>query len=61
MVVIGTGDPSFGFTENNIYKPAAKNPCSKYVVVNADHRDTDRAACQRVDQGLALSLSKGLP
>lgn len=56
MVVIGTGDPSFGFTENNIYKPAAKNPYSKYVVVDADHRNTDHAASQRI-----VDWIKGLP
>lgn len=56
MVVIGTGDPSFGFTEHNIYKPAAKNPYSKYVVVNGDHRNTDHAASQRI-----VDWIKGLP
>ena len=57
MVVIGTGDPSFGFTETYIYKPAAKNPYSKYVVIQGgDHRNTDHAASQRI-----VDWIKGLP
>jgi hypothetical protein len=57
MVVIGTKDPSFGFTENNIYKPAAKNPYSKYVVIDGgEHRNTDHAASQRI-----VDRFKGLP
>lgn len=57
MLVIGTADPSFGFAENNIYKPAAKNPYSKYLVINGgDHRNTDHAASQRI-----IDWIKGLP
>jgi pimeloyl-ACP methyl ester carboxylesterase len=57
MVIIGTKDPSFGFTENNIYKPAAKNPYSKYVVIDGgEHRNTDHAASQRI-----VDWIKGLP
>jgi dienelactone hydrolase len=56
MVVIGTKDPSYGFTEANIYKPAARNPYSKYLVVEADHRTTDFAASQRI-----VDWIKGLP
>jgi pimeloyl-ACP methyl ester carboxylesterase len=56
MVVVGTKDPSYGFTEANIYKPAAKNPYSKYLVVEADHRTTDFAASQRI-----VDWIKGLP
>jgi cell shape-determining protein MreC len=56
MVVVGTKDPSYGFTEANIYKPAAKNPSSKYLVVEADRRTTDFAASQRI-----VDWIKGLP
>ncbi len=31
-----------------IYKPAAKNPYSKCLAVEACHRDTDFAASQRI-------------
>jgi pimeloyl-ACP methyl ester carboxylesterase len=57
MVVIGTRDPSFGYIENNVYKPAAKNSYSRYLVVDGgDHRNTDHAASQRI-----VDWIKGLP
>jgi pimeloyl-ACP methyl ester carboxylesterase len=57
MVIIGTKDSSFGFTEANIYKPAAKNPYSKYLVIDGgDHRNTDHSASQRI-----VDWIKGLP
>jgi pimeloyl-ACP methyl ester carboxylesterase len=57
MLIIGTKDPSFGFAEANIYKPAAKNPYSRYLVIDGgDHRNTDHAASQRI-----VDWIKGLP
>jgi len=57
MLIIGTKDPAFGFTENNIYKPAAKNPYSRYLVIDGgEHRNTDHAASQRI-----VDWMKGLP
>lgn len=57
LLVIGTKDSSFGFTEANIYKPAAKNPYSKYLVIDGgDHRNTDHSASQRI-----VDWVKGLP
>jgi len=56
MVIIGTRDPAYRFVEANIYQPAAKNPYSKYLVVEATHRDTDFAASQRIADWI-----KGLP
>ncbi|MEI7871628.1 MAG: alpha/beta fold hydrolase [Alphaproteobacteria bacterium] len=56
MLIIGTKDPAYGMAEKAIYKPAAKNPYSKYLVVEAGHRDTDFAASQRV-----VDWIKGLP
>lgn len=56
MVIIGTKDPAFRSAEAGIYKPAAKNPYSKYLVVEASHRDTDFAASQRI-----VDWIKGLP
>jgi pimeloyl-ACP methyl ester carboxylesterase len=56
MLIIGTKDPAYGTAEANIYKPAAKNPYSKYLVVEAGHRDTDFAASQRI-----VDWIKGLP
>jgi len=56
MLIIGTKDPSYGMAENAIYKPAAKNPYSKYLVVEADHKNTDHAASQRI-----VDWIKGLP
>ena len=49
MLIIGTKDPNFNFAEANIYKPAAKNPYSRYLVIDGgDHRNTDQAASQRI-------------
>jgi pimeloyl-ACP methyl ester carboxylesterase len=48
LLVIGNQDPAFGMAEANIYKPAARNPYSKYIVVNAGHRDADFAASAQV-------------
>jgi pimeloyl-ACP methyl ester carboxylesterase len=49
MLIIGTKDPSFGLAEDSIYKPAAKNPYSRYLVIDGgDHRNTDQAASQRI-------------
>jgi len=56
MVIIGTRDPAYRFVEANIYQPAARNPYSKYLVVEATHRDTDFAASQRIADWI-----KGLP
>jgi pimeloyl-ACP methyl ester carboxylesterase len=57
MLIIGTKDPNFNFAEANIYKPAAKNPYSRYLVIDGgDHRNTDQAASQRI-----VDWIKGLP
>ena len=57
LVVIGSKDPSFGYTEANIYRPAAKNPFSKYIAVEGGtHGNTDYAASQRI-----VDWIKGLP
>lgn len=56
LLVIGRQDPAFGMAEANIYRPAAKNPYSKYIVVNAGHRDADFAASAQV-----VSWIGGLP
>lgn len=57
LVVIGTKDPSFGFTEANIYWPASKNPYSRYIAVEGGtHGNTDYAASQRI-----VDWIKGLP
>ena len=57
MLIIGTKDPSFGFAEANIYQPAAKNPYSKYLVIEGgEHRNTDHSASQRI-----IDWVKGLP
>jgi pimeloyl-ACP methyl ester carboxylesterase len=57
MVIIGTKDPGFGYMENSVYKPAAKNPYSKFLVIDGgDHRNTDQAASQRI-----VDWIKGLP
>jgi len=56
LMVMGKQDPAFNFNEANVYKPAAKNPYSKYIVVNAGHRDTDFAAAAQV-----VSWIGGLP
>lgn len=56
MLIIGTKDPAYRSAEETIYKPAAKNPYSKYVVVEAEHRNTDHAASQRI-----VDWIKGLP
>ena len=57
MVIIGTKDPGYGYIETYVYKPAAKNPYSKYLVIDGgDHRNTDQAASQRI-----VDWIKGLP
>ncbi|MSP75372.1 MAG: alpha/beta fold hydrolase [Rhodospirillaceae bacterium] len=56
MLIIGTKDPAYSMAEGMIYRPAAKNPYSKYLVVEAGHRDTDFAASQRI-----VDWIKGLP
>ena len=57
MVIIGTKDPGYGYMENSVYKPAAKNPYSKFLVIEGgDHRNTDQAASQRI-----VDWIKGLP
>ena len=56
LMVMGKQDPAFNFNEANVYKPGAKNPYSKYIVVDAGHRDTDYAASAQV-----VSWIKGLP
>lgn len=56
LLVIGTKDPAFRSTEEGIYKPAAKNPYSKYIVVEAEHKNTDHAASARIVEWI-----KGLP
>ena len=57
MLIIGTKDPSFGAAEANIYQPAAKNPYSKYLVIDGgEHRNTEHSASQRI-----IDWIKGLP
>lgn len=56
MLIIGTKDPAYRSAEETIYKPAAKNPYSKYLVVEAEHRNTDHAASARIVEWI-----KGLP
>ena len=56
LMVMGRQDPAFNYNEANVYKPAARNPYSKYIVVNAGHRDTDFAASAQV-----VSWIAGLP
>lgn len=56
LLVIGKQDPAFGMAENSIYRPAARNPYSKYIVVDASHRDTDFAASSQV-----VAWIRGLP
>ncbi len=48
MLVVGKQDNAIRYAEESIYKPAAKNPYSKYLVVDADHRNTDFAASARI-------------
>lgn len=48
MLIVGSKDVAHRFAENTIYKPAAKNPYSKYIVVEASHGNTDHAASARI-------------
>lgn len=48
MLVIGTKDVFFSRAESVVYQPAAKNPYSKYLVVEADHGQTPFAAAKRI-------------
>jgi hypothetical protein len=46
--VIGRNDPFFAGAESLVYRPAAKNPYSKYVVVEANHIQTPFAAAKQI-------------
>jgi pimeloyl-ACP methyl ester carboxylesterase len=48
MLVIGRQDVFFNRAEEVVYRPAARNPYSKYVVVNADHVQTPFAAAKQI-------------
>jgi pimeloyl-ACP methyl ester carboxylesterase len=48
LLVIGRKDPFFERAESLVYKPAAKNPYSQYIVVEADHVQTPFAASKRI-------------
>ncbi len=48
LLVIGRKDPFFERAESLVYKPAARNPYSQYVVVEADHAQTPFAASKRI-------------
>ena len=56
LLVIGRKDPFFERAESLVYKPAAKNPYSKYVVVEADHIQTPFAAAKQISDWIV-----GLP
>lgn len=48
LLVIGRKDPFFERAESLVYKRAARNPYSQYVVVEADHVQTPFAASKRI-------------
>ncbi len=48
LLVIGRKDPFFERAESLVYRPAAKNPYSKYVVVEADHVQTPFVAAKQI-------------
>jgi pimeloyl-ACP methyl ester carboxylesterase len=48
LLVIGRNDPFFEGAENLVYRPAARNPYSKYVVVEANHGQTPFAAAKQI-------------
>jgi pimeloyl-ACP methyl ester carboxylesterase len=48
FLVIGRKDPFFERAEKLVYRPAAKNPYRKYVVVEADHVQTPFAAAKQI-------------
>jgi pimeloyl-ACP methyl ester carboxylesterase len=55
LVVVGDKDPISGRAEGLIYKPAAKNPYSRYVTNGAGHLETPMAATKvTTDWVLAL-------
>lgn len=48
LLVIGRKDLFFPRAESTVYQPAARNPYSKYVVVEADHVQTPFAAAKQI-------------
>lgn len=46
LMVVGDGDPMSGRAEGLIYKPAAKNPYSRYVTNGSGHIETPMAAAK---------------
>ena len=53
LMAMGRQDPAFNDDEANVCKPVVRNPYSKYIVVNAGHRDTDLAASAQVVNWIA--------
>jgi pimeloyl-ACP methyl ester carboxylesterase len=56
LLVIGRKDVFFARAESVVYQPAARNPYSKYVVVEADHVQTPFAAAKQISDWIV-----GLP
>ena len=48
LMVLGEKDPAYGRAEGQLYRPAAKNPYSKYVTNGANHFETPMAATKVV-------------
>ena len=46
LMVVGSGDPMSGRAEGLIFKPAARNPYSRYVTNGAGHVETPMAAAK---------------
>jgi hypothetical protein len=48
LMVVGEKDPAHGRAEGQLYRPAAKNPYSRYVTNGANHFETPMAAAKVV-------------
>ena len=56
MMIVGDRDPAYGHARSAWYAPAARNPYSRYVAVNADHVATPYVASKQI-----IDWINGLP
>ena len=56
LMIVGDRDPAYGHARSSWYAPAARNPYSRYITVNADHFATPAVASKQI-----IDWINGLP
>ena len=56
LMIVGDRDPAYGHARSSWYAPAARNPYSRYITVNADHVATPAVASKQI-----IDWINGLP